>query len=419
MQIHYQTKGFIHPSKPGHPERPHRQMAALSGLLQLPEGKLSWHGAQPVELVEAEIAHDPNYLRMISEADFSRTRAHQLDGGDTVLSETTLEAALTALGGARSATSQIMSGKTSTGFVVARPPGHHATKDSGMGFCLLGTAAWAALDARNRHGARVALIDPDLHHGNGSQNILWDEPDALFASTHEKGNWPGSGQPEETGGMGQIINVPLDKGSGSATMREAWADIFDRVAEFGPDLIIVSAGFDAHGDDPLSGLNWTMEDYSWFGRRLAELADEVCHGRVLSILEGGYDLQVLKHGIAAFSAELTELDDKSTSPGLVPDTDLMGWRAPHLGGYSNMPHPGQEALKVTKVGGRLWIEETATGQFLYTVPEFVKLISRDPLTHLVREANALGQLPIDMIIRLEAEAKRVAGFNPGRSNDFS
>jgi len=419
MQIHYQPKGYIHPSKPGHPERPHRQMAALSGMLQLPEGKLSWHHAAPVLLAEAEIAHDSTYLAMISDADFSRTRAHQLDGGDTVLSETTLDAALTALGGARAATAEIMSGKTATAFVIARPPGHHATKNAGMGFCLLGTAAWAALDARKHHGARVALLDVDLHHGNGSQNILWDEQDTLFASTHEKGNWPGTGLPEETGGMGEIINMPLDKGSGSATMREAWSDIFDEVAEFGPDLIIVSAGFDAHADDPLSGLNWTMEDYSWLGKRIAELADEICHGRVLSILEGGYDLQVLKHGIAAYAAELTELDVTCASPGTIPSTNLMGWRAPHLGGYSNMPHPGQEALKVTKVGGRLWIEETATGQFLYTVPEFIKLISRDPLTALVNEANDLGQLPIDMIIRLEAEAKRVAGFNPGRSNDFS
>ena len=120
MQIHYQPKGYIHPSKPGHPERPHRQMAALSGMLQLPEGKLSWHHAAPVLLAEAEIAHDSTYLAMISDADFSRTRAHQLDGGDTVLSETTLDAALTALGGARAATAEIMSGKTATAFVIAR-----------------------------------------------------------------------------------------------------------------------------------------------------------------------------------------------------------------------------------------------------------------------------------------------------------
>ncbi len=419
MRIHYQPKAYIHPSKPGHPERPHRQMAAVAGLQLLAEGKLNWEAALPVDVADALIAHDPNYLKMITDADFSRTRAHLMDGGDTVLSETTLEAALTALGGARAATAQIMSGETSTAFVIARPPGHHATRNSAMGFCLLGTAAWAALDARARHGARVALLDIDLHHGNGSQNILWDEPDMLFASTHEKGNWPNTGHAEETGGMARVINIPLDPGSGSATMRDAWANIFEQVAEFGPDMIIVSAGFDAHADDPLSGLNWKIEDYSWLGKRLAELADEICHGRILSILEGGYDLQVVKHGIAAFAGELVQLDDPCASSGDVPDTNLAGWRAPHIGGYTNMPVPGKERFKVTKVNGRLWIEETATGQFLYTVPDFVKLLNRDSLVALADKANELDQLPIDLIIHLEAEAKRAAGYNPGRSDDFS
>lgn len=417
MRVHFQSKPWLHPSKPGHPERPQRLMAAYAGLSHLPAGALSWAPIAPIDLADAAIAHDQDYLDMLAEESFPHGGARVLDGGDTVQSATSLEAALSALGGARAGINEIMSGRTQAALMLARPAGHHATRSEAMGFCLLGAAGWAALEARRAHGARVAVLDFDLHHGNGTQDILWDAEDIFFASSHELHNYPGTGLPGETGAHDNVLNVPLEKGTGSAEMRQAWEVIFTRVADFAPDLIIVSAGFDAHGDDPLSGLDWSLDDYHWLGESLAELADQVCGGRVLSILEGGYDLQVLRHALPAYIAPLCELDAPE-APSEAPSLDLGGWMAPHLGGATRMPSAGNPRFDVRKVNQRLWIEESTTGQFLWTPPDFIRLQSRREMMAICAEANAQDGLHIDQLIAIEAQARRPFGYNPGRSQDF-
>jgi acetoin utilization deacetylase AcuC-like enzyme len=176
-----------------------------------------------------------------------------------------------------------------------------------MGFCLFGTVAIAAKRALDQHGlARVAVLDFDVHHGNGTQDLLWDEPRAMFVSSHQMPLYPGSGYASEKGAHGQILNLPLPPGSGGREMRAAWEAALAQVAAFRPDLILVSAGFDAHRADPLAGLTWTEADFAWITHAICDLADECCGGRVVSSLEGGYDLAALAASVAAHVRVLME-----------------------------------------------------------------------------------------------------------------
>jgi acetoin utilization deacetylase AcuC-like enzyme len=224
----------------------------------------------------------------------------QLDG-DTYLSPGSLEAALRAVGGAGAAVDAVLGGVDTTAFVACRPPGHHAETATAMGFCLFGTVAIAAKRALDHHGlSRVAIVDFDVHHGNGTQDLMWDEPRCLFASSHQMPLYPGTGSPREVGAHGQIVNAPLPEGSGGAQMRRVYDSvIFPRLVAWQPELILISAGFDAHADDPLAGLDWQAEDYAWLTTRLCEIAADCAGGRVVSCLEGGYDLGALTESVAA------------------------------------------------------------------------------------------------------------------------
>jgi acetoin utilization deacetylase AcuC-like enzyme len=224
----------------------------------------------------------------------------QLDG-DTYLSPGSLEAALRAVGGAGAAVDAVLGGVDTTAFVACRPPGHHAETATAMGFCLFGTVAIAAKRALDHHGlSRVAIVDFDVHHGNGTQDLLWDEPRCLFASSHQMPLYPGTGSPHEVGAHGQIVNAPLPEGSDGAQMRRVYDSvIFPRLVAWQPELILISAGFDAHADDPLAGLDWQAEDYAWLTTRLCEIAADCAGGRVVSCLEGGYDLGALTESVAA------------------------------------------------------------------------------------------------------------------------
>jgi acetoin utilization deacetylase AcuC-like enzyme len=224
----------------------------------------------------------------------------QLDG-DTYLSPGSLEAALRAVGGAGAAVDAVLGGVDTTAFVACRPPGHHAETATAMGFCLFGTVAIAAKRALDHHGlSRVAIVDFDVHHGNGTQDLMWDEPRCLFASSHQMPLYPGTGSPREVGAHGQIVNAPLPEGSDGAQMRRVYDSvIFPRLVAWQPELILISAGFDAHADDPLAGLAWQAEDYAWLTTRLCEIAADCAGGRVVSCLEGGYDLGALTESVAA------------------------------------------------------------------------------------------------------------------------
>jgi acetoin utilization deacetylase AcuC-like enzyme len=198
------------------------------------------------------------------------------------------------VGGAVAAVDAVLEGEVQTAFVAMRPPGHHAEQARPMGFCIFGNVAIAAKHALDHHGLdRVAVLDFDVHHGNGSQALLQDDARALFVSSHQMPLWPGTGAASETGPHGTVVNLPLDPGSGGAEMREAWSDALERVRDHGPELILVSAGFDAYRADPLANLMWVEDDYRWITAEICDLADRVCDGRVVSALEGGYDLDAL------------------------------------------------------------------------------------------------------------------------------
>jgi acetoin utilization deacetylase AcuC-like enzyme len=290
--------GFLgHVTPPGHPERVERLAAAEAGL----EGLAVTRAPCPLG-DEAEVlrCHPERFLRRVKAAVPEKGWA-QLDG-DTFLSPGSYLAALRAVGGITAAVDAVVGGDAKTAFVVGRPPGHHAERETAMGFCLFGTVAIGAKRALDHHKlSRVAIVDFDVHHGNGTQDLLWDEGRCLYASSHQMPLYPGTGRPEERGAHGQILNVPLRAGSDGQAMRAAYERlVFPALDAWQPELLLISAGFDAHRDDPLAGLNWEAEDYAWLTRQLCGFAS----GRVVSTLEGGYDLDGLTASVAAHAGEL-------------------------------------------------------------------------------------------------------------------
>jgi acetoin utilization deacetylase AcuC-like enzyme len=217
------------------------------------------------------------------------------------MSPGTYEAALRAAGGAVMAVDEVMTGKVANAFVAMRPPGHHAERTRAMGFCFFNNAAIAARRAQRRHRAeRVAILDWDVHHGNGTQDIFWSDPGVMYASTHEMPLYPGTGELSERGEHGTIVNAPLRAGDGGEMFREALETaILPRIDAFRPDLIVISAGFDAHWRDPLASLRLTEADFAWATRKVMELAERNCGGRIVSVLEGGYDLEGLARSASA------------------------------------------------------------------------------------------------------------------------
>jgi acetoin utilization deacetylase AcuC-like enzyme len=221
--------------------------------------------------------------------------------GDTVYSPASLEAALRAAGGACAAVDAVMEGWAKAAFVAMRPPGHHAESNRVMGFCLFNNAAVAAYHARARWGlTRIAVVDFDVHHGNGTQDIFWSDPDLFYASSHQWPCYPGTGGQDETGVAKNIINATLPPGSGSVEFREAWEKrLLPALDAFKPELLIISAGFDAHAADPLAQLRLREPDFAWVTEALLAVADVHCKDRVVSLLEGGYDLNALASSAAA------------------------------------------------------------------------------------------------------------------------
>ncbi len=292
----------------GHPERPERLRAIEEALGREIFAPLIRRDAPPGDLTLAELVHHKDYLEALRRVRPAEGLG-QIDE-DTFISSGSIDAASTALGAGLEALNAVVMGEARNAFCAIRPPGHHAEADRPMGFCLINTIAIVAREAQRKYGAeRVAIVDFDVHHGNGTQDIFEADASVLYASSHQAPLFPGTGKPSETG-VGNIFNVTLPAGSGGEEMREAYENrILPAVEAFHPDLLLVSAGFDADYRDPLASLNWRPADFAWLTTRLMEIAERSCDGRLVSLLEGGYDRQGLATGVAAHVSTLMGLTE--------------------------------------------------------------------------------------------------------------
>lgn len=302
--------GLLHQTPARAPEQVARLDFVLRAIEDLP---LDRHDAPLADIDQLKSLHDPNYVDQILNS-IPRSGFVALDQGtddETYLCPNSANALLRAAGGAVLGVDLVMQGKCHNAFVAMRPPGHHALHNEAMGFCFFGNVALAARHAIENHRlSRVAIVDFDVHHGNGTQALLWDDPNVLVVTSQQRPLWPGSGQMSETGGHNNVLNVPLPAGSDGADMREAYLElVLPRLREFNPDLILISAGFDAHRDDPLAELNWTEDDFSWITRNLCAIANDRCNGRVVSVLEGGYNLTALASSARAHVQALIRAGD--------------------------------------------------------------------------------------------------------------
>ncbi len=282
-------------------------MEAIEAAMRAPEySDLQRHDAPRAEEAQLLLCHPQDYVDRIRKA-IPAAGIYQLDA-DTHVSNGSFDAALRAAGGACHAVDLVMDGQAANAFVAMRPPGHHAERATPMGFCLFGTVAIAARHAMERHSlSRVAVVDFDVHHGNGTQDLLWDEERAFFVSSHQMPLWPGTGRREERGAHGQVMNVPLAPGTDGAKFRRIYEDtVLPQLDRFAPELVLISAGFDAHRDDPLAELALVEEDFAWVTGELCDIAARHSAGRVVSCLEGGYDLDALSASVAAHIRVLME-----------------------------------------------------------------------------------------------------------------
>ena len=282
--------------RPGthHPESPERLKAVLQALRTPEFAALEWREAPLGTREQVELIHDPAFVDEVADLVPQRGFA-TLDGGDTVMSPGSWEAVMRCVGAACAGVDAVMSGEASNVFCATRPCGHHAEPDRAMGFCIFNQAAIAAVHALDVHGlTRVAVVDFDVHHGNGTQAAFFNRPELFYASSHQSPFYPGTGASSERGVAGNIVNVPLPRGCNSGMFRERTAAvILPALLKFDPQLIIISAGFDAHASDPLAELNLSDDDYRWVTSELMQIADTCCQGRIVSILEGGYSLEAL------------------------------------------------------------------------------------------------------------------------------
>ncbi len=308
--LYYTHPDFLaHDTGPGHPECPAR-LTSIARILGTDRFSLLHNISAPklsADAAQIRLIHTQRHIDAIMNA--IPAQGIRLLDSDTVVSPGSADAALRAIGAVCDAVDRVCTGQADNAFCALRPPGHHAEPEQAMGFCLFNNIAIAAAHARSQyHLQRVAIVDFDVHHGNGTQAAFYRQVDVLYASTHEMPLYPGTGLATETG-AGNIVNVPLTPGSsGEEFRRKMQQIIFPALHSFQPQLLLISAGFDAHRADPLSTLQWTEQDYAWVTRELLSIADACCSGRIISTLEGGYDLPALAKSVAAHVAVLAGIE---------------------------------------------------------------------------------------------------------------
>ncbi len=294
---------LAHDTGPHHPERPDRLRAVLKGLAVPAFDGLERHVAPAATRAQIERVHPPaqveGVLSIIPDSGLA-----PIDG-DTVVSQKSGDAAFHAAGALCAAVDAVAGGAAKNAFCAVRPPGHHAEPSRAMGFCLFNSVAIGAMQARAVHGLeRVAVVDFDVHHGNGTQAFAWDDRNFFYASTHQMPLYPGSGRAAEKG-VGNIVNAPLQPGADGIAFRAVMSEtVLPALRRFAPDIVLISAGFDGHARDPLANLNLVEDDFAWVTRELMAVAEESAEGRVVSCLEGGYDLEALAASASAHVAAL-------------------------------------------------------------------------------------------------------------------
>lgn len=294
-----------HKLDPGHPESPARIRMVEAALNGEEFQYLIREQAPLASFEDLELCHPQEHIKSIHDY-MPTTGLRQLDQ-DTFASPGTWNAIMRSIGGALHGVDLVLNGEAKRAFVATRPAGHHAEKTKAMGFCFFGNIAIAAKHALERHGlSRVAVVDFDVHHGNGTQNLLWDEPRTLFVSSHQRNFYPFSGSKEETGAHDNVLNIPLKKKSRGFEMKKAYEEqVFPRLDAFKPELLLISAGFDAHIRDDMSGLMWMTDDFAWLTRRLLEVTAPHTGGKTVSILEGGYEMGSLADSVRAHVIQLS------------------------------------------------------------------------------------------------------------------
>jgi acetoin utilization deacetylase AcuC-like enzyme len=304
----YDDRYLTHDTGPGHPERPERLGAIVThlrnrGLLE----KLQHLEPQPADAGWIEAVHPPAHRQRIQT--LAANGGGYLDA-NTVVSSQSYDVAMRAAGGVAGACDMVARSDWRNAFCAVRPPGHHAERDRAMGFCLFNNVAIGARYLQSEPGiGKIAIVDWDVHHGNGTQHIFEDDPTVLYISLHQYPLYPGTGLAAERGigaGEGFTLNLPLPAGSGDREYRAAFDRVLDRLDEFAPEFIMISAGFDAHRDDPLAGMNLDEESYRWMARDLLNAADRHCGGRLVAVLEGGYNMAALGRSAGVCIEEMLE-----------------------------------------------------------------------------------------------------------------